>query len=452
MKSIKFSKRAERFSAMLIAVFAIMFIGLLVACDAQRPLCEQGDNECYEQDAGSGVACKVVSPAMNTNFALRSNVEFEVEGTGPNGSLVKVDFYLKLSTDNADGWFQKIEEQSDDNRYKATKQDISPLGDFSFHAVFTDNDGAICVTESVPVKVIEPMTPLPDFTVTADSSTVNAGQCTSVRLDIRANITGCVAIGGTASDGWAGFSTQVDTARNVCPTGSSVSYGWRCTGPGGSRDQSVSITVTGTSTAPTLNMTLVPLQGGGGHRLSWDSNNTTGCVASGAWTGDKPVDGSTIVNPTSIGTYTYILTCTGPGGQVTDQEVLTVTTAPQPTLCHGMGSYYRQSDLASITTCKGWPRSGGSHTLPKGTIVWGNEGTCAITCENSLGETVMPIGHTGIWLPNGIEDVARWYTTGCSRLPDHGANEDERYLHGGTWDGRCGTSVQSLTAPPNTNQ
>lgn len=449
MSHFKFVKRAERFSAtVLIATFAI-FISLLVACDWQRPLCNEGDQSCLEQDAGVST-CKVVSPAMNTTFALHSNVEFEVEGAGPNGSLAKVDFYLKLASANdTDGWFAKIEEQSGDNRYKATKQDISPLGDFSFHAVFTDNDGAICVTESVPVKVIEPTTSAPDFTVTADSSTVNAGQCTSVRLDIRANTTGCVAIGGMAGDGWAGFSTQVDTTRNVCPTGTSVSYGWRCAGPGGSRDQSVTISVTGTSTAPTLTMSLVPLQGGGGYRLSWDSNNTDGCVASGAWTGNKSVDGSTIVNPTAVGTYTYSLTCTGPGGQVTDQEVLMVTTAPQPTLCHGGGNYYRLSDVANITVCKGWPRSGGSHTLTKGTLVSGIEGTCAITCENSLGETVMPIGHTGIWLPNGIEDVARWYTTGCSRLPDHGgANEDERYLHGGTWDGRCATTVQTLTGPP----
>lgn len=69
----------------------------------------------------------------------------------------------------------------------------------------------------------------------------------------------------------------------------------------------------------------------GSSTLSWSSTNATGCTASGAWNGTKPVNGSeTQANLTAPSTFT--LTCTGSGGTAAQSVIVTVTPAPLPTV------------------------------------------------------------------------------------------------------------------------
>lgn len=56
--------------------------------------------------------------------------------------------------------------------------------------------------------------------------------------------------------------------------------------------------------------------------LTWTTTNATGCVASGAWSGAQPLASSLWIKPTSAGSYTYTLQCTGAGGTTTASTVV----------------------------------------------------------------------------------------------------------------------------------
>ena len=68
--------------------------------------------------------------------------------------------------------------------------------------------------------------------------------------------------------------------------------------------------------APTLDFT--------GASFSWQATNADSCVASGAWSGSKPVSGSQQLAAPIGGQY--VLNCTGPGGQA--QRSVTITVSP----------------------------------------------------------------------------------------------------------------------------
>jgi cellulase/cellobiase CelA1 len=61
--------------------------------------------------------------------------------------------------------------------------------------------------------------------------------------------------------------------------------------------------------------------------VSWSSTNATACTASGAWSGARPTAGSQSVTPTTPGTLTYSLACTGSGGTTTRAATLAINPA-----------------------------------------------------------------------------------------------------------------------------
>src|SRR6516225_4102768 len=61
--------------------------------------------------------------------------------------------------------------------------------------------------------------------------------------------------------------------------------------------------------------------------LSWSSNSVTACVASGAWSGPQPPQGTRTVTPTTTGTLAYVLGCSTPIGSLAESTVLTVQPA-----------------------------------------------------------------------------------------------------------------------------
>jgi len=56
--------------------------------------------------------------------------------------------------------------------------------------------------------------------------------------------------------------------------------------------------------------------------LTWSSTNASACVASGDWSGTKAVSGSEAVTPSSIGTKTYTLSCSGLGGTTSNSTTV----------------------------------------------------------------------------------------------------------------------------------
>src|SRR5262245_56232471 len=72
--------------------------------------------------------------------------------------------------------------------------------------------------------------------------------------------------------------------------------------------------------------------------ITWTSNGTS-CDASGAWDGVKAGDGSEMVTPSSVGMFTYSLTCTG--GGYGESRTLSATLTVNPM------SGFNQTDLVS---------------------------------------------------------------------------------------------------------
>ncbi|HUI59464.1 MAG TPA: S8 family serine peptidase, partial [Steroidobacteraceae bacterium] len=79
---------------------------------------------------------------------------------------------------------------------------------------------------------------------------------------------------------------------------------------------------------PTLSLAASSVAAGGTTTISWTSINTTGCTASGSWSGSQKSSGSaTITAPSTTGTATYTLTCSNSHGSNATSVNLTVTAA-----------------------------------------------------------------------------------------------------------------------------
>ena len=163
-------------------------------------------------------------------------------------------------------------------------------------------------------------------TVMISASPVNLAYSGSTQLSwTSSNASSCAASGD-----WSG-NRSTSGSTNISNLLSGKTYNLTCTGPGGSASDSVSITVAGPA-ASSVNLTASPssLPFAGSTTLSWNSNNTTGCTASGDWSGSKVTSGSqTMSSLTSDKVFN--LSCNGPGGTATDTVNITVA-APAPTL------------------------------------------------------------------------------------------------------------------------
>ncbi|MCX6717551.1 MAG: hypothetical protein NTU76_02655, partial [Candidatus Taylorbacteria bacterium] len=96
--------------------------------------------------------------------------------------------------------------------------------------------------------------------------------------------------------------------------------------PGGLTDKS-SVIVNVTS-GPSLTLNAVPasVNSGNSTTLIWNSENTSSCSASGAWSGTKATSGSEIVGPITSN-RTYVLTCTGDGSSKSSSVNVSVLSA-----------------------------------------------------------------------------------------------------------------------------
>jgi hypothetical protein len=154
--------------------------------------------------------------------------------------------------------------------------------------------------------------------------------------------------------------------------------------------------------APTLSLSANTVGVGGSVTLTWTSVNTTGCTASGSWSGSQSSNGSLVISPTAAGTNTYSLFCTnGAGNSTTASVMLTVTaqTVPAaPTLSLSAttvavgGSVTITWSSANATGCTasgswtGALGTSGSQTLSPGTA---GTNTYTLLCTNAAGDSPM---------------------------------------------------------------
>jgi hypothetical protein len=177
-------------------------------------------------------------------------------------------------------------------------------------------------SDSVSVTVSAPSAPLVNLTASPTNLPFNGSTTLSWTSS---NTTGC-----TASGDWTG-SKAVSGSQSINSLTANSNFSLSCSGVGGSASDSVSVTVAAPS-APSVNLTASPpnLPYNGSTTLSWTSSNTTGCTASGDWTGSKAVSGSQTMSALTSNS-SYSLTCSGVGGSANDSVSVTVA-APVPTL------------------------------------------------------------------------------------------------------------------------
>jgi len=119
----------------------------------------------------------------------------------------------------------------------------------------------------------------------------------------------------------ASSGTQAVTAGAA----GSASYTLTC----GSVSNTALVTVSTPPPSPTVSLTLAPanITTAQSTVLSWSSANAASCSASGAWSGAKATSGSVTITPTTAGSFTYNLACSGDGGTANGSAALSVTAA-----------------------------------------------------------------------------------------------------------------------------
>lgn len=130
----------------------------------------------------------------------------------------------------------------------------------------------------------------------------------------------------TASGAWNGSVATSGSQNVTAGDAGDASYTLTC----GSVSNTATVTVSAPPpAAPTVSMSFASssLTVGNSTTLSWSSANATSCTASGDWVGTYPTSGSQTIAPTSAGSYTYNMTCTGSGGSATASSTLSVAAA-----------------------------------------------------------------------------------------------------------------------------
>jgi hypothetical protein len=230
-------------------------------------------------------------------------------------------------------------------------------------------------------------TPAPTVSLSASPSTVGKGAHSTLRWS-SANTTSCVAGGA-----WSGVKAVTGSVSTGALSANST-YTLTCSGSGGIAAQSETITV-GSGSAPMVNLNATPstVKSGAGSTLSWSAANATSCVASGAWSGAKPISGL-LTTSALAGDATYALTCTGTGGTAVQSTTVSVT-APAPILIlKASPATVRKSDSSALewvssnaTSCSGSGAWSGTKPLrgSQSTGAVTENGTYILTCSGPGG-------------------------------------------------------------------
>jgi hypothetical protein len=126
---------------------------------------------------------------------------------------------------------------------------------------------------------------------------------------------------------------------------------------------------------------------GAGATLTWSSQNTTDCTASGGWSGTKATSGSELI-PSIQATTTYTLACTGSAGTTTPRNV-TVTVLIPPAGTTGTANAGPSRTVIAGSTVR---LSGEASVDPEGDALqytWTQTGgaTVALTGANTVNPT-----------------------------------------------------------------
>ena len=211
----------------------------------------------------------------------------------------------------------------------------------SFALTCSGSGGA--ATQSVNVTVNSPgALPPPSISLSATPSTIANGGTTTLSWTAT-NATACTATGGWSGDQGAQRlrgSRWPDCEHYVC---ADLFRSRRDRLTGGYRQR-----YAGESAADSrIERGADALVQGASASLSWSSTNATACTASGDWTGAKAAQGTQSTGTlTAARTYSYGLSCTGPGG-VASRSATVVVSATPPAPSISLSANPAQSHVAA---------------------------------------------------------------------------------------------------------
>lgn len=227
----------------------------------------------------------------------------------------------------------------------------------------------------------------PTVDVVANPHTIFVGETATVSFHAE-NADTC-----TASGGWSGTTRQLSGSTTVSPS-EDTTYTMTCRNASGEASDSDSIHVT-QRVLPTVDLNANPhvINQGQSAILTWTSHNATTCIASGGWSGNRPLSGTETVTPTV--TTSFSIQCSNQFGSAFDSDTVSVRAPNLPTvtiranprsILQGESSTLTWNSQ-NATTCvasNGWlgsrPLSGTEVVRPNTTT------TFTVTCSNEFGQ------------------------------------------------------------------
>ncbi len=268
---------------------------------------------------------------------------------------------------------------------------VGPLQASTSFSLSCSGDGG-SASDAVTVSVVT-SAPVPTVAITASASQVGAGDSVTLSWS-SSNANSCAASGA-----WSGVRSTSGSA-SVGPLQADSTFVLNCSGAGGSASDTVSVTVDSVPlNPPSVSLTANTTQVGAGDSvtLSWSSSNADSCLASGDWSGARNTTGSMSVGPLQAES-TFVISCTGDGGNASDTVDVSVAAVDPPTLSLAVSTTQIESgqsvtltwstaDADSCSASGGW--SGARATNGQEVIAnLQNTTTFTLSCANSGGNVV----------------------------------------------------------------
>ena len=328
---------------------------------------------------------------------------------------------------------------------RATSGSVS-TGALSSDATFTlsctGEGGSVSDSVTVTVQAVPP-----ELTFSSADSSVASGSATTLTWSAQ-NADSCVASGS-----WTG-SRATSGSVSTGALSSDATFTLSCTGEGGSVSDSVTVTVQAVPPELTFASADSSVASGSATTLTWSAQNADSCVASGSWTGSRATSGSVSTGALSSDAA-YTLTCSGPGGNVSETVSITVVAAPPSLTFAAADTVIGEGSSTTLT----WSTENVDSCLASGgwdgtRAASGSESTGALT--NTASYTLTCTGPDGEVAETVVVTVAPAPTVSLNASPEAVASGEAATLTwsssnadtcaaSGDWDGPRGTSGSEST-------
>lgn len=189
----------------------------------------------------------------------------------------------------------------------------------------------------------------------ASPTTVNYNSFTDITWN-SSNTNSCTGSGGTG--GWAGagkLSSSTQRINNMTTIGN-ITFNLSCTGDRGTQSATPVVVRVNSPPGPVVDVWTSPssISHGGSSNIYWRVVNGgisgTNCNAYGSWSGARTPGNGEQLGPANTGglggpnTYSYGISCTGPGGSHSDSANVSVAGPPDPPFCSSSAGGWRVWD------------------------------------------------------------------------------------------------------------